>query len=44
MQNNFISCHCLLIEDTSQIGFSLERAIAGLGEVDKLQMVVSKFL
>jgi hypothetical protein len=38
MQNNCISSHCLLIEDTSKIGFSLERAIAGLGKVDKGQI------
>ena len=30
--------HCLLIEDTSKIGFSLERAIQGLGKVDKGQI------
>lgn len=30
--------HCLLIEDTSQIGFSLERSIKDLGKVDKGQI------
>jgi len=30
--------HCLLIEDTSQIGFSLDRAIKDLGKVDKGQI------
>lgn len=29
------SSHCLLIEDTSKIGFSLERATEGLGKIDK---------
>lgn len=30
--------HCLLIEDTSQIGFSLERAIQDIGKADKGQI------
>ena len=29
------SSHCLLIEDTSKVGFSLERATHGLGKIDK---------
>lgn len=32
------SSHCLLIEDTSQIGFSLNRCIKDLGKVDKGQV------
>ncbi len=32
------SAHCLLIEDTSKIGFSLERTTQGLGKVDKGQI------
>lgn len=28
MQTNCTGSHCLLIEDTSQVGFSLERAIS----------------
>lgn len=32
------SAHCLLIEDTSQVGFSLERSIKDLGKVDKGQI------
>ncbi len=35
MNKHCQSSHCLLIEDTSKIGFSLERAITGLGKVDK---------
>lgn len=38
MQNNCTGSHCLLIEDTSQVGFSLERAIKDLGKVDKGQI------
>jgi hypothetical protein len=38
MQTNCTGSHCLLIEDTSQVGFSLERAISGLGKVDKGQI------
>ncbi len=38
MRNHCSSSHCLLIEDTSKIGFSLERAIQGLGKVDKGQI------
>lgn len=32
------SLHCLLIEDTSQIGFSLNRCVKGLGKIDKGQV------
>ena len=38
MEDNCCESHCLLIEDTSQIGFSLERSINGLGKVDKGQI------
>ena len=30
-----LSTHCLLIEDTTKVSFSLQRAIQGLGKVDK---------
>lgn len=36
--NHGDSKHCLLIEDTSQVGFSLERSIKDLGKVDKGQI------
>lgn len=36
--NNCVSEHCLLIDDTSQVGFSLERSIKDLGKVDKGQI------
>tara|TARA_R110002124_G_scaffold121037_4_gene279343 strand:+ start:149 stop:814 length:666 start_codon:yes stop_codon:yes gene_type:complete len=35
---NCNSEHCLLIEDTSQVGFCLERSIKDLGKVDKGQI------
>lgn len=38
MRKHCESSHCLLIEDTSKIGFSLERATKGLGKVDKGQV------
>lgn len=38
MRNHCQSAHCLLIEDTSKVGFSLARAIQGLGKVDKGQI------
>lgn len=38
VQDNCHTPHCLLIEDTSQIGFSLERCITGLGKLDKGQI------
>jgi len=38
MRSHCTTSHCLLIEDTSQIGFSLERAIKDLGKVDKGQI------
>lgn len=37
-QANDNSSHCLLIEDTSHIGFSLNRCIQDLGKVDKGQI------
>jgi hypothetical protein len=37
-QKHCTGSHCLLIEDTSQIGFSLDRAIKDLGKVDKGQI------
>lgn len=38
MQRHCTTSHCLLIEDTSQVGFSLERAIKGIGKMDKGQI------
>lgn len=38
LQANVKSSHCLLIEDTSKIGFSLNRSIQDLGKVDKGQI------
>jgi Transposase DDE domain len=38
MSNETSCSHCLLIEDTSTISFSLKRAIKGLGKVDKGQV------
>jgi hypothetical protein len=38
LQTNARSSHCLLIEDTSQVGFSLNRCIQDLGKVDKGQI------
>jgi hypothetical protein len=38
MSNEPSCSHCLLIEDTSTISFSLKRAIRGLGKVDKGQL------
>ena len=38
MRKHCESSHCLLIEDTSKIGFSLERATKALGKVDKGQV------
>jgi len=38
MRKHCITSHCLLIEDTSQVGFSLERAIKDMGKVDKGQI------
>ena len=38
MRSHCNSSHCLLIEDTSQVGFSLHRDIKDLGKVDKGQI------
>jgi hypothetical protein len=38
MSNNCKASHLLLIEDTSQVAFSLNRSIEGLGKVDKGQV------
>lgn len=38
MRKHCQSSHCLLIEDTSKVGFSLKRATKGLGKVDKGQI------
>jgi hypothetical protein len=35
---NCITDHCLLIEDTTQIGFSTNRSISNLGKLDKGQI------
>lgn len=37
-RQNCTTPHCLLIEDTSQIGFSLDRSIKNLGKLDKGQV------
>ena len=37
-QKNCHTAHCLLIEDTSQIGFSLHRSIKDMGKADKGQI------
>ena len=38
MHHHCKSSHCLLIEDTSTIGFSLARSTKGLGKIDKGQI------